>query len=34
MFWQVIIHLTFVFSAFALAWTDRIMVAGAKSRHN
>ena len=28
--WQVIIHLTFVFSAFALAWTDRVMTAGAK----
>ena len=25
MFWQVIIHLTFVFSAFAMAWTDKIM---------
>ena len=30
--WQVIIHLVFVFSAFALAWTDRIMVAGAKEK--
>ena len=29
--WQVIIHLVFVFSAFALAWTDRIMVGGVKS---
>ena len=24
-FWQVAIHLTFVFSALAMAWTDRIM---------
>ncbi|MCE9611906.1 MAG: TIGR00645 family protein [Chthoniobacter sp.] len=31
MLWQVIIHVTFVFSAFALAWTDRVMVASAKS---
>lgn len=23
--WQVVIHLTFVFSAFAMAWTERIM---------
>jgi len=23
-FWQVVIHVTFVFSAFFLAWTDRI----------
>jgi uncharacterized protein (TIGR00645 family) len=30
--WQVIIHLVFVFSAFALAWTDRVMVAGAKDK--
>jgi uncharacterized protein (TIGR00645 family) len=29
--WQVIIHLVFVFSAFALAWTDRVMVGGVKS---
>jgi uncharacterized protein (TIGR00645 family) len=28
--WQVIIHILFVFSALALAWTDRIMIAGAK----
>lgn len=28
--WQVIIHIVFVASAFALAWTDRTMVAGAK----
>ena len=32
MMWQVIIHMVFVFSAFALAWTDRIMVAGAKPK--
>ena len=32
MMWQVIIHVVFVFSAFALAWTDRIMVAGAKPK--
>ncbi len=31
MMWQVIIHVTFVFSAFALAWTDRVMVASAKA---
>lgn len=30
MMWQVIIHLVFVFSAFALAWTDRVMVSGVK----
>ncbi len=29
--WQVIIHVTFVFSAFALAWTDRVMVESAKA---
>jgi uncharacterized protein (TIGR00645 family) len=29
--WQVVIHLTFVFSAFALAWTDRVMVTSAKT---
>src|SRR5688572_14380479 len=23
--WQVVIHLTFVFSAFAMAWTERVM---------
>ena len=34
--WQVIIHVVFVFSAFALAWTDRVMVSGAnaaRSKH-
>ena len=35
--WQVIIHVTFVASAIALAWTDRLMMAGAPaseaSRH-
>jgi uncharacterized protein (TIGR00645 family) len=30
MLWQVVIHLTFVLSAFMLAWTDRVMVASAK----
>lgn len=29
--WQVIIHLIFVLSAFALAWTDRAMLAGVKA---
>jgi uncharacterized protein (TIGR00645 family) len=29
--WQVIIHLIFVLSAFALAWTDRAMLAGVKT---
>ena len=29
-FWQVVIHLTFVGSAFALAWTDRIAMQGAR----
>ena len=28
--WQVIIHLIFVLSAFALAWTDRAMLGGIK----
>lgn len=28
--WQVIIHLIFVASALALAWTDRVMMAGLK----
>lgn len=28
--WQVIIHLIFVLSAFALAWTDRAMLGGVK----
>jgi uncharacterized protein (TIGR00645 family) len=27
--WQVIIHIIFVFSAFALAWTDRVMLGSA-----
>lgn len=30
--WQVIIHCIFVFSAVMLAWTDRIMLASAKSQ--
>jgi len=29
--WQVIIHVMFVVSAFALAWTDRAMLAGVKA---
>jgi uncharacterized protein (TIGR00645 family) len=29
--WQVIIHAIFVISAIALAWTDRLMMAGATS---
>jgi uncharacterized protein (TIGR00645 family) len=29
--WQVIIHVLFVVSAFALAWTDRAMLAGVKT---
>lgn len=28
--WQVIIHLLFVFSAIALAWTDRLMMAAVR----
>lgn len=28
--WQIIIHVVFVASAIALAWTDRLMMAGAK----
>ena len=28
--WQVVIHLTFVLSAFMLAWTDRISTKGAR----
>ena len=31
--WQIIIHLIFVLSAFALAWTDRAMLAGVKTAH-
>lgn len=31
--WQVIIHVIFVFSAIALAWTDRLMANGAKAAH-
>ena len=30
MLWQVIIHATFVLSAFMLAWTDRLMLAGVR----
>jgi uncharacterized protein (TIGR00645 family) len=28
--WQVIIHVVFVVSAIALAWTDRLMMAGVR----
>ncbi len=30
--WQVIIHLAFVLSAIALAWTDKLMMAGVKAQ--
>jgi uncharacterized protein (TIGR00645 family) len=30
--WQIIIHLVFVFSAIALAWTDKLMMAGVKAQ--
>jgi uncharacterized protein (TIGR00645 family) len=30
--WQVVIHVIFVFSAIALAWTDRLMMAGVKAQ--
>jgi uncharacterized protein (TIGR00645 family) len=30
--WQVIIHVIFVLSAIALAWTDRLMMAGVKAQ--
>lgn len=30
--WQVIIHLVFVLSAVALAWTDRVMMANVKAQ--
>jgi uncharacterized membrane protein YqhA len=29
--WQVIIHCVFVLSAIALAWTDKLMMAGVKA---
>jgi uncharacterized membrane protein YqhA len=29
--WQIIIHCAFLVSAVALAWTDRLMMANAKS---
>lgn len=32
--WQVIIHLVFVFSAIALAWTDRIMMSTVRTQPN
>ncbi len=31
--WQVIIHLVFVLSAVVLAWTDKLMMAGAAATH-
>jgi uncharacterized protein (TIGR00645 family) len=31
--WQVIIHCVFVLSAIALAWTDKLMMAGVKAQH-
>jgi len=31
--WQIIIHVVFVFSAIALAWTDKLMMAGVKAQH-
>jgi uncharacterized protein (TIGR00645 family) len=30
--WQIVIHCTFVFSAIALAWTDKLMMAGVKAQ--
>ena len=33
MFWQVMIHLTFVFSAIALAWIDRLTFRGPEKTH-
>ncbi len=32
--WQVIIHVVFVASAIALAWTDKLMMAGVKAQHD
>jgi uncharacterized protein (TIGR00645 family) len=32
--WQVIIHIVFVASAIALAWTDKLMMAGVKAQQN
>jgi uncharacterized protein (TIGR00645 family) len=29
--WQVVIHVMFVISAFALAWTDRVMLGGVRT---
>jgi uncharacterized protein (TIGR00645 family) len=34
MLWQVIIHFTFVISAFMLAWTDRLIAPSTKDRHS
>jgi uncharacterized protein (TIGR00645 family) len=30
--WQVVIHVVFVFSAIALAWTDKLMMAGVRAQ--
>ena len=32
--WQVIIHVVFVLSAIALAWTDKLMMAGVKAQED
>jgi uncharacterized protein (TIGR00645 family) len=32
--WQIIIHIVFVFSAIALAWTDKLMMAGVKAQQH
>jgi uncharacterized protein (TIGR00645 family) len=32
--WQICIHIVFVFSAIALAWTDKLMMAGVKAQQN
>ncbi|HUR58792.1 MAG TPA: TIGR00645 family protein [Opitutaceae bacterium] len=32
--WQILIHLLFVFSAIALAWTDKLMMAGVRAQQH
>lgn len=32
--WQIIIHVVFVFSAIALAWTDKLMMAGVRAQEH
>ena len=32
--WQIVIHVVFVLSAIALAWTDKLMMAGVKAVHS